>query len=48
VVPGYGHGRLRTTDPRYTHLKNLSLEIMGDKNLVKLVHASEEIVTGVL
>ena len=20
VVPGYGHGRLRTTDPRFTHL----------------------------
>ena len=25
VIPGYGHGRLRTTDPRYTHLKELSL-----------------------
>ena len=24
VIPGYGHGRLRTTDPRYTHLKSLS------------------------
>jgi len=48
VVPGYGHGRLRTTDPRYTHLKGLSLDIMADKDLVKLVHASEDIVTEVL
>ena len=48
VIPGYGHGRLRTTDPRYTHLKALSLEIMSDKDLVRLVHASENIITEVL
>ena len=48
VIPGYGHGRLRTTDPRYTHLKNLSSELIPDKNLVKLIHSSEEIITNVL
>ena len=48
VIPGYGHGRLRTTDPRYTHLKNLAQEMMSDKKLVKLTHALENIITPVL
>lgn len=48
VIPGFGHGRLRTTDPRYTHFKNLSKDIMSDKELVRLVHASEGIITDVL
>lgn len=41
VIPGYGHGRLRTTDPRYTHLKGLSLSLISDSYLVQLVHAAE-------
>ena len=48
VIPGYGHGRLRTTDPRFTYLKDMSQKILSDKYLVQLVHESEKIVTEVL
>lgn len=48
VVPGYGHARLRIVDPRFTHQKKLSLEIMPDKELIKLTHVCEKVVPGVL
>lgn len=48
VIPGFGHGRLRTTDPRFTYLKNVSMHLVKDSYLVKLLHSSENIVTKVL
>lgn len=48
MIPGYGHGRLRTTDPRYTHLKNLSKNLLGDNYMIQLVHSSEPIITEIL
>lgn len=48
VVPGYGHGKLRNTDPRFTHLKDLSNEYLAGKELVTLVHACESVVPGIL
>ena len=48
VVPGYGHGKLRNTDPRFTHLKDLSKEYLPDAELVKLVHACENVIPNIL
>lgn len=48
VVPGYGHAKLRSTDPRFTFLKNQSLNYMPEKELVKVVHACEAVIPGVL
>lgn len=48
VVPGYGHAKLRNTDPRFTFLKEQSLRYMPEKDLVKIVHACEAIVPEVL
>ena len=48
VVPGYGHAKLRNTDPRFTFLKEQSLRYLPDKELVKLVHACEQVIPQVL
>lgn len=48
VVPGYGHAKLRNTDPRFTFLKEQSLRYLPDRELVKLVHACEHVVPDVL
>ena len=48
VIPGYGHAKLRNTDPRFTHLKEQALSIMPDKELVKLVHTCEKVIPTVL
>lgn len=48
VVPGYGHGKLRNTDPRFTFLKKQSLNYMPEKELVKIVHACEAVIPEVL
>lgn len=48
VVPGYGHAKLRNTDPRFTHLKEQSLSMMPDKELVKLVHTLEKVIPPIL
>ncbi len=36
---------MRTTDPRYTHLKTMAQDLIPNKKLVKLIHASEDIIT---
>jgi citrate synthase len=48
VIPGYGHAKLRNTDPRFTFLKEQALKYMPEKELVKLVHACEQVVPEVL
>lgn len=48
VVPGYGHGKLRNTDPRYTHLKEMSKILLPQSDLVTLVHACEQVIPNIL
>lgn len=48
VVPGYGHAKLRNTDPRFSYLKEQSLRYMPEKELVKVVHACEAVIPEVL
>jgi len=48
VVPGYGHGKLRNTDPRFTHLKEMSKTLLPNSELVSLVHACEQTVPNIL
>jgi len=48
VVPGYGHAKLRNTDPRFTFLKEQALRLMPEKDLVKVVHACEAVIPEVL
>ena len=48
VIPGYGHGKLRSTDPRFTHLKHQAKAIMPEKELVKIVHACESVIPDIL
>lgn len=48
VVPGYGHAKLRNTDPRFTFLKEQALRYMPEKDLVKVVHACEAVIPEVL
>lgn len=48
VIPGYGHAKLRNTDPRFTFLKEQSLRFMPEKELVKIVHACEQTLPDVL
>lgn len=48
VVPGYGHGKLRNTDPRYTHLSDMSKVLLPQSELVTLVHACEQVVPNIL
>ena len=44
VIPGYGHGRLRTTDPRFVHLQQMAQRLMPEKELVKLIKVSRPII----
>lgn len=48
VVPGYGHAKLRNTDPRFTFLKEQALRYMPEKDLVKIVHACEAVIPEIL
>jgi len=48
VIPGYGHAKLRNTDPRFTFLKEQSLMYMPNVDLVKLVHGSEKVIPEIL
>ena len=48
VLPGYGHGKLRKIDPRYTHFKELSLQMIPKNKYVIVTHAIEEVATKVL
>lgn len=48
VIPGYGHGVLRKTDPRYTAQREFCLKHMPDDPLFKLVSMIYEVAPGVL
>ena len=48
VVPGYGHGVLRKTDPRYTCQREFALKHLPDDPMFKLVGKLFEVVPGVL
>ena len=48
VIPGYGHAKLRNTDPRFSFLKEQSLRFIPNSDLVKIVHACEEVIPEIL
>ena len=48
VVPGYGHGVLRKTDPRYTCQREFALNHLPNDPMFKLVGKLFEVVPGVL
>ena len=48
VVPGYGHGVLRKTDPRYTCQREFALKHLPDDPMFKLVGKLFEVVPSVL
>ncbi|KZV21783.1 Citrate synthase family protein [Dorcoceras hygrometricum] len=48
VVPGFGHGVLRKTDPRYTCQRDFALKHLPDDPLFKLVSNLYEVVPPVL
>lgn len=48
VVPGYGHGVLRKTDPRYTAQREFCLKHLPEDPLFKLVSMIYEVAPGVL
>jgi len=48
VVPGYGHGVLRKTDPRYTCQREFALKHLPDDPMFKLVGKLFEVVPDVL
>lgn len=48
VVPGFGHGVLRKTDPRYTCQREFALKHMPDDPLFKLVSKLFEVVPPIL
>jgi len=48
VIPGYGHGALRVTDPRYTIQHEFALEHMPDDPLFKLANISYQAIPPVL
>ncbi|XP_042066184.1 citrate synthase, mitochondrial-like [Salvia splendens] len=48
VVPGYGHGVLRNTDPRYTCQREFALKHMPEDPLFKLVSNLYEVVPPIL
>ena len=48
VVPGYGHGVLRKTDPRYTCQREFALKHLPNDPMFKLVGKLFEVVPGVL
>ncbi|CAM8964827.1 unnamed protein product [Rhodiola kirilowii] len=48
VVPGYGHGVLRQTDPRYTCQREFALKHLPDDPLFQLVSKLYEVVPSIL
>ncbi|KAI3453554.1 hypothetical protein Pfo_010217 [Paulownia fortunei] len=48
VVPGFGHGVLRKTDPRYTCQREFALKHLPDDPLFKLVSNLYEVVPPIL
>nr|DAD30014.1 TPA_asm: hypothetical protein HUJ06_031482 [Nelumbo nucifera] len=48
VVPGYGHGVLRKTDPRYTCQREFALKHLPDDPLFQLVSKLYEVVPPIL
>uniref|UniRef100_A0A0D6R2F9 Citrate synthase n=1 Tax=Araucaria cunninghamii TaxID=56994 RepID=A0A0D6R2F9_ARACU len=48
VVPGFGHGVLRITDPRYTCQREFALKYLPDDPLFKLVSKLFEVVPPIL
>ncbi|KAJ7949083.1 Citrate synthase [Quillaja saponaria] len=48
VVPGYGHGVLRKTDPRYTCQREFALKHLPDDPLFQLVSKLKEVVPPIL
>ncbi|KAL3732754.1 hypothetical protein ACJRO7_029406, partial [Eucalyptus globulus] len=48
VVPGYGHGVLRQTDPRYTCQREFALKHLPDDPLFQLVSKLYEVVPPIL
>jgi citrate synthase len=48
VVPGYGHGVLRATDPRFTAQRKFALEHAADDDNVKIVEMLFELVPEIL
>ncbi|XP_020591344.1 citrate synthase, mitochondrial [Phalaenopsis equestris] len=48
VVPGYGHGVLRKTDPRYTCQREFALKHLPDDPLFQLVSKLYEVVPSIL
>lgn len=48
VVPGYGHGVLRNTDPRYTCQREFALKHLPDDPLFQLVSKLYEVVPPIL
>ncbi|KAL2482048.1 Citrate synthase 4 [Forsythia ovata] len=48
LIPGFGHGVLRKTDPRYTCLREFALKHLPDDPLFKLVSDLYEVVPPIL
>lgn len=48
VIPGYGHGVLRNTDPRYTHQAGFAKKYIKDDPLVNLTAQCLKIIPNVL
>ena len=48
VIPGYGHGVLRATDPRYMAQREFALKHLPDDENVKIVHMLFDLVPGIL
>lgn len=48
VIPGYGHGVLRKTDPRYTCQREFALKHLPDDELFKIVETMYKVMPGVL
>ena len=48
VIPGYGHGVLRITDPRFNTLMEFGMKYLPDNPLFKIARLVYEIVPGVL
>lgn len=48
VIPGYGHGKLRSIDPRYLHFKDLALKLVPNSKYVIITHVVEGLATKIL
>lgn len=48
VVPGYGHGKLRKIDPRFTHLQGLAHKIIPNSRYFHIVQAIQNTATPIL